>query len=60
MATLKTKFAGAKALHLRPAEVATRFEVDAEKTWTDLQNSQLRLIEAEQEAKLARKNLCKV
>lgn len=56
MTSLETELPSAKAFHLQLGEVATFSEADANKLRTGLQKSQARLIEVEQEMKLARKD----
>lgn len=59
VATLKTELANAKALHSRLVVVVARSEADADKACSGLQDSQARLIDVEQKAKLAREDLAK-
>lgn len=58
--TFKRELANAKASHWRLVEVINLSEADANKAQTDTQDSQTRLIEVEQETKLAREDLDKV
>lgn len=57
VATLETELTTAKALHSRLLEVSTRSEADANKTRTNLQDAQARLVEVEQKEELTRKGL---
>lgn len=54
------ELANAKTSRLRLADVATRDEADADKARTDWQNAQVRLVETQQEAKMARGGLAKI
>lgn len=54
--SLQTELAYAKALHSRLKEVTTRFEVDAKRVHTDLQDSQARLVEVKLDTRLARED----
>lgn len=58
--TLESELANTKASHSRFVEVAALSEEDGIKARTDLQNSHARLVEVEQEEKLAREGLSKV
>lgn len=60
VATLKIELANANALHPRLVEVFTHFEVDTDKTRTNLQNSQERLSKVEQETMLVWEGLDRV
>lgn len=60
LATLRMKLASAKASYSSLVKIATRSEVDANKVRAYVQNSQARLNEVEQEAKLALEDLKKV
>lgn len=60
VAAFEMEHAPVKATHLKLEKTATLSEADDNRTSTNLQDAQVRLVGAEQEGRLARKDLGKV